>query len=332
MNKPIIYGENMRKTGVVIIGRNESARLRASLNSVPQCVDKIIYVDSGSTDGSVEIARQEGALVVTLDAKKPFTAARARNAGFERLQEVTKVEFVQFIDGDCILNKEWIDAATIFIQENPECAIVCGRRREKDPSASVFNRLCDVEWATPIGPAVACGGDFLARSEAFREVGGFDRNMIAGEEPELCQRLRQKGWSIWRLDRDMTLHDANMHRFSQWWKRSRRGGFAAAEGMARHGWGPDRHGVAQTSRAMFWGVFFPFAIVLAAYFVNSWSFMLLFAYPAQIFRLYLRRVSDLGHMEWAIFSVMSKFPEAIGVIQFAWTRFLGTTSELIEYK
>ena len=76
------------------------------------------------------------------------------------------------------------------------------------PEASVYNRLCDFEWDTPVGDAEACGGDFLARAAAFGSVGGFDERMIAGEEPELCYRLRRGGWRIHRADHAMTLHDA----------------------------------------------------------------------------------------------------------------------------
>ena len=50
-------------------------------------------------------------------------------------------------------------------------------------------------------------------------VGGFNPAVIAGEEPELCVRLRQAGWKIHRLDAEMTLHDAAMTSWRQWWKR-----------------------------------------------------------------------------------------------------------------
>lgn len=72
--------------GVVVIGRNEGERLRQCLRSLLPTV-VAVYVDSGSTDGSAKWARDNGAEVVDLDASVPFTAARVRNAGFQRLPE-----------------------------------------------------------------------------------------------------------------------------------------------------------------------------------------------------------------------------------------------------
>ncbi|MCE9606893.1 MAG: glycosyltransferase [Planctomycetia bacterium] len=213
------------RIGVVAIGRNEGERLRTCLRSLVGRAGAVVYVDSGSTDGSVALARSLGAEVVELDLALPFTAARARNAGFERLRQVLPaVEFVQFVDGDCEVRSGWLADAIAAFEGQPRWAVVCGRRRERRPEASVFNRLCDIEWDTPVGEASACGGDALMRVVAFVEVGGFDDSLIAGEEPEMCVRMRRHGWTIHRLAAEMTWHDAAMTRLGQWWKRTVRAG------------------------------------------------------------------------------------------------------------
>ena len=191
--------------GVVVIGRNEGRRLVDCLASIRTATDNIVYVDSGSTDDSVAAATQIGATVVKLDVSQQFTAARARNEGFSALKSLKlNVRFVQFIDGDCILVSSWMGRAIDFIEQREDVAIVCGRRRERYPSASIYNQLCDLEWDTPVGEAAACGGDALVRVRAFEEAGGFHPRVMAGEEPELCIRLREQGWKIWRLDAEMT--------------------------------------------------------------------------------------------------------------------------------
>ncbi|NHX28129.1 glycosyltransferase family 2 protein, partial [Escherichia coli] len=151
------------RIGAVIIGRNEGARLVGCLNAVPEIVTRVVYVDSGSTDNSVQAASDAGAEVVNLDMTQPFTAARARNAGFDRLIAGGPVDFVQFIDGDCELQPDWVETAATFLTSTPEAAVACGRRRERFPDATVYNRLCDWEWDTPVGRAKACGGDALMR-------------------------------------------------------------------------------------------------------------------------------------------------------------------------
>ena len=156
-----------------------------------------VYVDSSSTDRRVAEAERRGDHVFQLDLTRPFTAGRARNEGFAALKAV---EFVQFIDGDCELAPTWLERARSFLDERPDVAVVCGRRQERDPQASVYNQLCDLEWNTPIGEAEACGGDALMRAAPFAALGGFSDYLIAGEEPELCHRLRAEGWKIWRLD------------------------------------------------------------------------------------------------------------------------------------
>jgi len=219
--------------GVVVIGRNEALRLPACLASIMQHHCPTVFVDSGSSDGSAGLARKLGCIVVELDREGGYTAARARNAGFTRLRSLyPALALVQFVDGDCELASDWLHAAVATLKQNSAIAVVCGRRRERFPHASPYNRLCDREWNTSIGDTHSCGGDALMRADAFAAVGGFKPSLIAGEEPEMCFRLRHAGWTIRRIDVEMTLHDAAMTRFGQWWKRNRRSGHAIAEAFA----------------------------------------------------------------------------------------------------
>ena len=309
----------------VVIGRNEGARLIACLDALQGQVAPVVYVDSGSTDGSVAAAEARGARVVSLDMDQPFTAARARNAGVAALPE--GIEFVQFLDGDCVLRDGWIETARRFMEETPKAAVACGRRRERHPQASVYNALIDDEWDTPVGKAKACGGDALMRLAALRAVGGYRDGLIAGEEPELCLRLRQAGWEVWRLDAEMTWHDAAITRFGQWWRRSKRAGHAFAEGAALHGAPPERHWVAETRRALIWGAAIPALILLLALLVSPWALLLLAIYPLQVLRLASRK-----SLAWAFFTTLGKLPEALGALQFYRNRLTRRSQGIIEYK
>lgn len=321
---------------VVVIGRNEGERLQTCLASVKKSrlVSLIVYIDSGSTDGSVELAVAMGCKVLRLDMSLPFSAARARNEGALEVQsQFPDVRYLQFVDGDCEVVEDWLSVATEFLEAHGDVAAVCGRRRERFPESSVFNRLCDVEWNTPVGQARSCGGDVLMRASAFYAVGGYRSSLIAGEEPELCVRLRAKGWRIWRLPAEMTLHDAAMHRVGQWWNRSKRAGYAFAEGSYLHGAAPERHYFKETQRAIAWGGLLP-AIILVSGLLKPAYFVLLLLYPLQIVRI-ARQSSDLpGGVVWtrAFFLVLAKFPECLGVLRFWKNRVLGKAGTLIEYK
>lgn len=316
------------RVGAVIIGRNEGERLISCLRSVSGQVDGIVYVDSGSTDGSIAAARQAGAEVVLLDTTQPFTAARARNAGLEWFMlHPAPPDFVQFVDGDCTLREGWIGAALAFLEAHPYVAAACGRRRERFPDASLYNRLADTEWDTPIGQARACGGDVLMRVSAIEAVGGYNPALIAGEEPELCLRLRKAGWKIWRLDAEMTWHDAAMTRFGQWWTRARRAGHAYAEGVAMHGASPERHYVPQFLRALFWGLVLPL-IILAGVLVTPWALLLTLLWPLKVLRL----VAGGHKLSQAMFLTLGNLAEAAGILTYARRRLFGRRNLLIEYK
>ncbi|GLS85400.1 hypothetical protein GCM10010873_03730 [Cypionkella aquatica] len=311
----------------VVIGRNEGARLIQCLQSLQGRVRRLIYVDSGSGDGSVQAARDLGAEVVALDMRLGFTAARARNAGLAVLAAGGEAPaFVQFVDGDCEVQPGWLAAGLAGFAAHPGAVVICGRRRERFPEASVYNALADREWDTPVGQALACGGDALMRFAAVQAVGGYDASLIAGEEPDLCLRLRRAGGEVWRIVDEMTLHDAALLRFGQWWRRMVRAGYAFAEGAARHGSAAERHWLAETRRAVVWGLVLPVVMVLAGL-LHPLGWLLALIYPAQVVRLVRR-----GGLAWGFFSVIGRFAEARGVASYWANRARGRRRGLIEYK
>jgi len=325
------------RIGVVAIGRNEGERLRRCLDSVVGRADAIVYVDSASTDGSVDLARSRGVGTVELDLSIPFTAARARNEGFQRLVKLCpEVEFVQFVDGDCEVVPGWLERAQRELEARPDVAVVCGRRRERFPEASVYNRLCDLEWNTPLGEAEACGGDALMRVEPFVKAGGYRTSLIAGEEPELCVRLRTAGWKILRLDADMTWHDAAMFHFKQWWKRSVRAGHAFAEVSHLHRGEPKRIWAREARSNWFWGLVVPLLALGLAWWTYGLSLLLFGVYPLLAFRIYRgrRRRGDVRDAAawYALFCVLGKFAQVVGQLRYHVGRLRGRPSTLIEYK
>jgi GT2 family glycosyltransferase len=346
--------------GVVVIGRNEGERLRRCLRSLlAQGAGPIVYVDSGSSDDSVAFAESLGVIVVNLDTSIPFTMARGRNAGFAELaRRFPTLRWVQFVDGDCEVNADWIARAREAFKGRPQVAAVCGRRRERHPEASIYNRLADMEWNGPLGEIEECGGDVLFRSPVFLELGGFNPGMIAGEEPELCVRVRGAGYKILRIDAEMTLHDAAMTRFAQWWTRSVRGGHSYAEGMALHGAGFSRHNVRRTLSALAYGLGLPvlwfgtlfFSALGIGFGLSPFGafaplglglglgvFVLV---PAAFLRAAFgayrdrRRRGDPARFAalYAGFCMLGKLPEAVGVLTYWSNRLRGRYSGLMEYK
>lgn len=296
-----------------------------------------MYVDSGSTDGSVAFARSRGAQVVELDMSIPFTAARARNAGFERLGQMGQFDKVQFVDGDCALVQGWLQVAAQALQNESSVGAVWGRRRELFREATVYNTLCDIEWGqTPPGESEVFGGDVMVRDQAVRSVHGYNPQIIAGEDPEFSLRIRRLGYRIVRLDADMTLHDADMHSFKQWWMRAVRAGYAYAQVSALQGDGAERFWVRERRRALLWGLAVPLAAPLLFAPTLGLSSMLLGAYPVRALRIAVRgRQQGLNPEEanvWAVNCVGASFPQTLGVLKFYLERARGINPAIIEYK
>jgi glycosyltransferase involved in cell wall biosynthesis len=303
-----------------------------------------VYVDSGSTDGSVALALREGMSVVELTEPPNFTAARARNAGIAQiLANDPATEFVQVVDGDCEVQEGWLAAAVAALRAEPCLALAFGRRRERHPERSIYNALCDEEWDEPVGEASTVGGDALFRMAALRQVNFYNAAMIAGEDPDLAMRLRKCGWRLRRIDAEMTLHDAAMTRFSQWWSRTRRTGHAYAE-LARLHPGVREPDWSHSVRSMlFWGGLVPATLLislgLALAVGGGWwlaVMLLLLSWPANILRLIRKKRLQGSSPRMAratgVFLMIGKLPEFFGLLGYYRNRLLRRASRLIEYK
>ncbi|KPP85349.1 MAG: putative glycosyltransferase [Rhodobacteraceae bacterium HLUCCO07] len=319
--------------GAVVIGRNEGQRLVNCLASMQGEARRLVYVDSGSTDGSVEEARKAGAEVVLLDTGEPFTAARARNAGFAVLTaDLPPPDYVQFVDGDCTLEPGWLTHAARALDEAPDIGIITGWRAEIEPHASIYNEMCDYEWHRPTGDIDACGGDMMVRRDLFARLEGFDPHVIAAEDDELCVRVRDAGFRVHRLPLPMTHHDAAMHSFAQWWQRAIRSGHGFAQVGDLH----PGHFVKERRRVWLFGAVLPFLAIVGA--VMSWP--LLLAVLALYSLSYVRTVRGLRRaglplataMRHSVLLFLSKFPNLIGAMRYHKRKRRGWDMEIIEYK
>jgi cellulose synthase/poly-beta-1,6-N-acetylglucosamine synthase-like glycosyltransferase len=322
----------VEKVAFVVIGRNEGERLGDCLRPLLAETRRVVYVDSASTDRSAEFARELGAVAIVLDPSILLSAARGRNVGFAEVRaRFPDCDYVHFIDGDCVIAPGWLQKAVAFLDANPKVAVACGRRFERFPDASVYNRLCDEEWNTPVGKAEHSGGDALVRVAAFEQVGGFRSDLKAGEEPEMTSRMRASGWEIWRLNALMTEHDARILHFDQWWNRMIRGGFGFAEVWSSTGQLPQRVFGRQLRSAFTWTLAIPAMILLGALFLGDSRllFLIPLAFALQIARIAIRRGFSLRAWQSAALLVGAKIPETIGALSY----FLGKKADrLVDYK
>jgi glycosyltransferase involved in cell wall biosynthesis len=325
---------------VVVIGRNEGQRLVKCFESIRAIHGferiQLIYADSASTDGSAQRAAQYGAEVITLLSERP-TAAIGRNAGWRK----ATTEFVLLLDGDTILHPGFPRVALDFMAADTRVCAVWGNLRETHPNQSIYTRVLDLDWVYPPGEIEACGGNVLMRRSALVEVDGYDSRLIAGEEPEMCRRVRALGYTIWHIDYPMAGHDLHITRWGQYWKRARRAGYAYAEVSDRFRHSEDPLWLADARRSFrlgsFWSFFLLITLILAGF---RFNFLPLAVLLGLFLILSLRsawraRWKDKNAMTLVLYGVHShlqQVPIFVGQLQYHLDKRRGKQRDLIEYK
>ena len=324
---------------IVVIGRNEGQRLALCLESIQKVrgvvVDEVIYADSASSDGSPEVASRYGATVIVVRPERP-TAAIGRNAGWRRATS----DLILFLDGDTVLHTDFAQAACRALQQESSIAVVWGHRHEIYPQVSVYNRVLDLDWVYPPGLTQFCGGDVLMRRQVLLETGGFDESLIAGEEPELCRRIRARGYGILHIDCAMTGHDLQITRWSQYWKRATRAGHAYAEVSERFRnsedpfWTSDRR--RNLMRGSCWLISLAAAIVNIPFFglvpVALWLCLLLLLSLRSAWMARWKRSTPETLLLYGIHSHLQQIPIFMGQLQYELSKMRRKTQKLIEYK
>ena len=316
---------------VVIIGRNEGKRLESCINSVLAAgAETVVYVDSQSTDGSVELATDYNLHIVELGSEKPLSAARARNAGVVKALKCGKdIDYIHFIDGDCELDEHWLYKAVETLDSSMAIAVVCGRLREKFRNQTFYNKLCDMAWYLPSGEINSCGGIATIRASVFNEHNGYNESLIAGEEPEFYHRLRQAGHKIISLSDPMGTHDADMTRYSQWWTRSVRTGYSYANAKEWGRWANERRSL------VIWGGLYPLILIISCFISPLMSMIGLVLFLVQIYRIYLKLqipYSKNDKFLYACFCMFDKFPGFLGFLKYHYVKITDKDQKIIEYR
>lgn len=215
---------------VVIIGLNASVHIQSCIESVfacnyPQEQIEIIYVDGGSSDQSVALAKvYDQVKVIELNSDRP-SPGKGRNVGLSYASH----NYVQFLDSDTQLDSNWL-AQAVGILKNSEIASVSGNLDEVFPEKNFYHRVANLEWCnkTYEGYSQTFGGIVLVKKNLVEELGGYDENTHVGEDPDLSFRMHLKGYRHYELAIPMVEHDINMTSFKRYMKRCIRSGYGYA--------------------------------------------------------------------------------------------------------
>jgi glycosyltransferase involved in cell wall biosynthesis len=167
-----------------------------SQNTLEKCLTSIrnqtykniqtIVVDNGSTDRTVEIARQYGAEVHILVGVE---RSRQINYGVK----MARGKYVYRVDSDFILDPIIVEEATRKCEDEGYDAIsmFCA----SDPTISFWSKVRNLEKDCYKDQLLYTGARFF-RKEVFEAIGGFREDLVAAEDYDLYNRLKKTDYRI----------------------------------------------------------------------------------------------------------------------------------------
>ena len=177
---------------VVIPTYNSQSSIKQCLTSIKkQTYHKIevLVVDRYSKDKTAQIAKKLGARVFFLDEER----SKAKNYA----AKVARGDFLLFIDSDMTLNSKIIEACVnLCLQKNVDAVII--------PEKPIAQGLLS-EWRKKEKASLYIHSEFVEiprffRKKAFLQAGGYDENLVCGEDFDFFQRFKRKGYKIGRID------------------------------------------------------------------------------------------------------------------------------------
>jgi glycosyltransferase involved in cell wall biosynthesis len=207
----MIMTADLPRVSIVVIGRNEEQNLSSCFQSIrnmdyPSDRLEVIYVDTGSKDRSTDIALGFGVKVIEEHSDFP-TPGIARNRGIEEASH----SIIHFVDGDMIIDRAYLKKA-VEILKNDDIACVIGKVAERNSDRSLLSHMLSYPWRIRKPgyiDAPGAGGTF--QRSVLKEIGGYNADILKGQETELGRRIRQQGYRIYMMENRMGVHDYSFH-------------------------------------------------------------------------------------------------------------------------
>lgn len=193
---------------VIIKTLNEEKRIAAAIEHALAALEtvggEVIVADSGSSDQTIEIASRYPVVIAQISPPALPSCGIGPQLGFQ----YSRYEQICLLDGDMLLDRDFLEIAAQFLADNPQVAGVTGHVQEMLTSNLEYSRR--VTRNAPenrIGTIDRMNGGGLYRRSAIDTVGYLsDRNLHGYEEFDLGIRLRSAGWKLHRLDRRFVQH------------------------------------------------------------------------------------------------------------------------------
>ena len=229
-------GSGKRAISVIIPTLNALPTLRTCLESVLRAAGRhgmveIIVVDNGSTDGSFEVLTSNYSTRARIVRLESVTIAKMRNYG----ASLARGEVLSFLDSDCAIPESYFLKAEAVFEKlgcaatGSMCGVPASPHWVEETWYGLHGRNRD-GYVTYIN-----SGNLLVRKQAFDQVGGFDDELVTGEDAALAQKLRGEGLKVYECRELSAVHFGNPKTIGEFFRRQLWHGLGAL-GTFRHHW------------------------------------------------------------------------------------------------
>lgn len=188
---------------IVIPCYNSEKTLQQCINSIkslkyPSDLINVIFVDNGSADATVNIIISNNYKYIVIDEHK---VGLLRNSGAQCLVG----DVIAFTDSDCILPEHWISDAIKKLDDSTVGAVGGGCIAPQDGT------WMEKAWvALQSEPVISVdtlpASNFIIKRDVFNLLGGFDVNIVSGEDDKLSTLLREKGYQLLSIKSCYVIH------------------------------------------------------------------------------------------------------------------------------
>jgi FkbM family methyltransferase len=216
-----------RLASIIILTFNQLEYTKQCIASIEQFTQgpyEIIFVDNGSTDGTVEYLKEYAKIhgnvkLILNEENKGFAAAN--NQGIEQASG----DYIVFLNNDVVVTENWLDLLVAHAERHPEIGMVgpmsnsvSGPQKVHEANYASNDMAAMHEFAQSWRSANSgdtketlrlVGFCLLVRKEMLDIIGGFDENYATGnfEDDDLCLRSHIAGF------RNIIAHDVFIHHY-----------------------------------------------------------------------------------------------------------------------
>jgi GT2 family glycosyltransferase len=200
----------MNDLSIIIVNINNRKLLEECLSSIYKSTHnvnfEIIVSDNGSTDGSLEMVKDNFPEVILIENKENLGFIKASNQGLK----IYKARYAMLLNDDTIVKDGALDKLVEFMEENPKVGGCGPKLLNVDGSIQHQGGLFGKKfWRSqkPVSVDFVIGAALVVRKEVIDKVGMLDENLFFyNDDLDWCMSIRKAGWKIFFVPQAEVIH------------------------------------------------------------------------------------------------------------------------------